>query len=204
MFKFSIGMRGRRPVRQCDRETWLRAGQRDRRRDDTGGLDGPASCYLRQHHDAPSQSHQRLNPDAAHASASAAERASSAGTQRGPAGVCTATDRRYASRAMPIYVPRRPRNGWLAQMTLRLGALERLRRRDFLLDAELCFMCTSALGANESIGRRQSRSGFKRIRCKQRGNRAREEVRTGLTISDDGKCRQEQSAGYPSQPPTGQ
>ena len=103
-----------------------------------------------------------------------------------------------------MYVPRRPRNGELAQMTLRLGALERLRRRDFLLDAELCFMSTSALCANESIGRRQSRSGFKRIRCKQRGNRAREEVRTELKVTDDGKCRQEQSAGYPSQPPTGQ
>lgn len=58
-----------------------------------------------------------------------------------------------------MYVPRRPRNGWLAQMTLRPGAPERFRRRDFLLlDAELCFMCTSALCANESIGRRQGRS----------------------------------------------
>ena len=173
-------MRGRCRARQRNRNAKLDADVRDhRRRDDTGSPDNPASRFLEQRcREARRLSHVRLNPDAAQASASAAESASSAGTQRGPVGVCKATDRRYASRAMPMYVPRRPRNGWLAQMTLRPGAPERLRRRDFLLDAELCFMCTSALCANESIDRRQGRSELIRIRCKQRGNRAREDVRT--------------------------
>ena len=94
----------------------------------------------------------RLNPDAAHAFASVEESASSAGTQRGPLGECITTDNRDDSSAMPMYVPSRPTNGWLAQMTRRFGVVERLRRWELL-----------------SIGRRQSRSGFKWIRCPQRG-----------------------------------
>ena len=67
-----------------------------------------------------------------------------------------------------MYVPSRPTNGSLAQMTRRLGLVERLRRWELLLDAELFCMCTSALYANESICRRQRRSGLLWIRCKQR------------------------------------
>ncbi|MFT9640060.1 hypothetical protein ACMZ49_22475, partial [Alcaligenes phenolicus] len=109
--------------------------------------------------DAHCPSQLRLNPDADHAHASAEESASSAGTQRGRPGVSIATDRREASRAMPTYVPSRPTNGLLAQMTRRLGVVERLRQRELLVDAELFCMYTSV--RTNPLAERQHRLGFK-------------------------------------------